>query len=256
MQPPDEAPVNNSARTIVDIQQLRESYGSNEVLKGIDLQVKAGEVIAIIGKSGSGKSTLLRCINGLEVFQAGSLTVDNKPLLHKDAAAMRELRQHVGMIFQNFNLFPHLSVGRNVMLAPQLVQKTATAEGAERARQLLQRVGLAEKFDAFPDQLSGGQQQRVAIARALAMQPSVLLCDEITSALDPELVGEVLRVVESLADEGMTLLMVTHEMNFARKVSDRVIFMHQGRVHEMGPPTQLFGAPQTPELQQFLSSIQ
>ncbi|MDP3805726.1 amino acid ABC transporter ATP-binding protein [Hydrogenophaga sp.] len=244
-----------NARTIVDIRALRKSYGSNEVLKGIDLQVKAGEVIAIIGKSGSGKSTLLRCINGLEVFQAGSLSVDDKPLLHKDAAAMRELRQHVGMIFQNFNLFPHLSVGRNVMLAPSLVKKTATAEGAERARQLLKRVGLAEKFDAFPDQLSGGQQQRVAIARALAMQPSVLLCDEITSALDPELVGEVLRVVESLADEGMTLLMVTHEMSFARKVSDRVIFMHQGRVHEMGPPAKLFGAPETPELQQFLSSI-
>lgn len=250
-----EAPVTTAVRTIVDIQQLRKSYGSNEVLKGIDLQVKAGEVIAIIGKSGSGKSTLLRCINGLEVFQAGSLSVDDKPLLHKDAAAMRELRQHVGMIFQNFNLFPHLSVGRNVMLAPSLVKKTATAEGAEHARQLLKRVGLAEKFDAFPDQLSGGQQQRVAIARALAMQPSVLLCDEITSALDPELVGEVLRVVESLADEGMTLLMVTHEMSFARKVSDRVIFMHQGRVHEMGPPAKLFGSPETPELQQFLSSI-
>jgi polar amino acid transport system ATP-binding protein len=242
-------------RTIVDIQQLRKSYGSNEVLKGIDLQVKAGEVIAIIGKSGSGKSTLLRCINGLEVFQAGSLTVDDKPLLHKDANAMRELRQRVGMIFQNFNLFPHLSVGRNVMLAPSLVKKTATAEGTEVARKLLQRVGLGEKFEAFPDQLSGGQQQRVAIARALAMQPSVLLCDEITSALDPELVGEVLRVVESLADEGMTLLMVTHEMSFARKVSDRVIFMHQGRVHEMGPPDKLFGSPETPELQQFLSSI-
>jgi polar amino acid transport system ATP-binding protein len=250
-----EAPVTTDVRTIVNIQQLRKSYGSNEVLKGIDLQVKAGEVIAIIGKSGSGKSTLLRCINGLEVFQAGSLSVDDKPLLHKDAAAMRELRQRVGMIFQNFNLFPHLSVGRNVMLAPSLVKKTATAEGAEIARQLLKRVGLGEKFDAFPDQLSGGQQQRVAIARALAMQPSVLLCDEITSALDPELVGEVLRVVESLADEGMTLLMVTHEMSFARKVSDRVIFMHQGRVHEMGPPAKLFGSPETPELQQFLSSI-
>jgi polar amino acid transport system ATP-binding protein len=251
-----EAPASPATvRTIVDIKQLRKSYGSNEVLKGIDLQVKAGEVIAIIGKSGSGKSTLLRCINGLEVFQAGSLSVDDKPLLHKDAAAMRELRQRVGMIFQNFNLFPHLSVGRNVMLAPGLVKKTSPTEGAERARQLLHRVGLGEKFDAFPDQLSGGQQQRVAIARALAMQPSVLLCDEITSALDPELVGEVLRVVESLADEGMTLLMVTHEMSFARKVSDRVIFMHQGRVHEMGPPAKLFGSPETPELQQFLSSI-
>ena len=159
------------------------------------------------------------------------------------------------MIFQSFNLFPHLSVGRNVMLAPGLVKKTDATTGEAKARQLLDRVGLGEKFDAFPDQLSGGQQQRVAIARALAMEPSVLLCDEITSALDPELVGEVLRVVESLATEGMTLLMVTHEMAFARKVSNRVIFMHQGRVHEMGSPAQLFGQPQTPELQQFLSSI-
>ena len=245
----------NTHGPIVDIRQLRKSFGNNEVLKGIDLQVKKGEVIAIIGKSGSGKSTLLRCINGLEVFQSGSLSVDGQPLLHDNAAAMRELRQHVGMIFQQFNLFPHLSVGRNVMLAPGLVKKTDKASGEQRARQLLARVGLGEKFDAWPDQLSGGQQQRVAIARALAMDPAVLLCDEITSALDPELVGEVLRVVESLADEGMTLLMVTHEMSFARKVSDRVIFMHQGRVHEMGPPDQLFGSPQTPELQQFLSSI-
>jgi polar amino acid transport system ATP-binding protein len=240
---------------IVDIGALRKAYGANEVLKGIDLKVARGEVIAIIGKSGSGKSTLLRCINGLEVFQSGTLTVDGQPLRHEDAGAMRELRQHVGMIFQNFNLFPHLSVGRNVMLAPSLVKKTAEPVNVERARALLQRVGLADKFDAFPDQLSGGQQQRVAIARALAMQPSVLLCDEITSALDPELVGEVLQVVESLANEGMTLLMVTHEMNFARKVSDRVIFMHQGRVHEIGPPEQLFGSPATPELRQFLASV-
>jgi polar amino acid transport system ATP-binding protein len=168
---------------------------------------------------------------------------------------MRELRQRVGMIFQGFNLFPHLSVGRNVMLAPTLVKKKDAVDAGEQARKLLLRVGLAEKFDAMPDQLSGGQQQRVAIARALAMEPAVLLCDEITSALDPELVGEVLRVVEDLANEGMTLLMVTHEMNFARKVSDRVIFMHQGRVHEMGPPEELFGRPRTPELQLFLSSL-
>ncbi|MGC3986878.1 MAG: amino acid ABC transporter ATP-binding protein [Pseudorhodoferax sp.] len=241
--------------SIVEINGLRKSYGANEVLKGIDLHVKPGEVIAIIGKSGSGKSTLLRCINGLEVFQGGSLTVDGKPLLHDDAGAMRALRQRVGMIFQSFNLFPHLTVGKNVMLAPALVKKKDAAAGAEQARKLLARVGLAEKFDAWPDQLSGGQQQRVAIARALAMEPAVLLCDEITSALDPELVGEVLRVVESLAEEGMTLLMVTHEMNFARKVSDRLIFMHQGRVHEMGPPDELFGNPQTPELKQFLSSL-
>ncbi len=240
---------------IVDIAALRKSFGANEVLKGIDLQVAPGEVIAIIGKSGSGKSTLLRCINGLETFESGALTVDGQPLLHDNPAAMRALRQRVGMIFQSFNLFPHLSVGRNVMLAPTLVKKKGSEQAQAQARQLLARVGLAEKFDAMPDQLSGGQQQRVAIARALAMEPGVLLCDEITSALDPELVGEVLRVVEGLADEGMTLLMVTHEMNFARKVSDRVIFMHQGRVHEMGPPEELFARPRTPELQQFLSSL-
>ena len=244
-----------SAAPIVRITALRKSYGSNEVLKGIDLEVRRGEVLAIIGKSGSGKSTLLRCINGLEAFQEGTLTVHGQPLQADNAGAMRELRKNVGMIFQSFNLFPHLSVGRNVMLAPTLVKKRGSQEAAAQARKLLARVGLEQKFDAMPDQLSGGQQQRVAIARALAMEPAVLLCDEITSALDPELVGEVLRVVESLAVEGMTLLMVTHEMSFARKVSDRVIFMHQGRVHEMGPPAALFGNPRTPELQQFLSSL-
>ena len=241
--------------SIVEINGLRKSYGINEVLKGIDLQVQAGEVIAIIGKSGSGKSTLLRCINGLEEFQSGSLTVDGKPLLHHNAAAMRELRQHVGMVFQSFNLFPHLTVGRNIMLAPGLVKKKDATSNEAMARKLLERVGLAEKFHAYGDQLSGGQQQRVAIARALAMEPAVLLCDEITSALDPELVGEVLRVVETLANEGMTLLMVTHEMSFARKVADRVIFMHQGLVHEIGAPADLFANPQTPELKQFLSSL-
>lgn len=240
---------------IIDIKGLRKSFGSNEVLKGIDLSVAPGEVIAIIGKSGSGKSTLLRCINALENFQAGSLEVQGQRVDASQSQSLRSLRQRVGMIFQSFNLFPHLSVGRNIMLAPTLVKALDTAQAQAKARQLLQRVGLAEKFDAVPDQLSGGQQQRVAIARALAMEPAVLLCDEITSALDPELVGEVLKVVEGLASEGMTLLMVTHEMRFARKVSDRVIFMHQGRVHEMGPPAALFGAPQTPELQQFLSSL-
>ena len=244
-----------SAAPIVKVSGLRKRFGANEVLKGIDLDVKAGEVIAIIGKSGSGKSTLLRCINGLETFEDGSLSVDNQPLLHGNAAAMRALRQRVGMIFQSFNLFPHLSVGRNVMLAPTLVKKANSAQAVETAKKLLARVGLAEKFDARPDQLSGGQQQRVAIARALAMEPAVLLCDEITSALDPELVGEVLRVVESLAEEGMTLLMVTHEMSFARKVSDRLVFMHAGRIHEMGPPAELFGNPQTAELKQFLSAL-
>ena len=235
---------------------LRKSFGSNEVLKGIELPVAPGEVIAIIGKSGSGKSTLLRCVNGLETFQHGTLEVDGQALAQDNAAAMRALRQRVGMIFQSFNLFPHLTVGKNIMLAPGLVRKLPADVLLERTRRLLERVGLAEKFDAYPDQLSGGQQQRVAIARALAMEPMMLLCDEITSALDPELVGEVLAVVEALAKEGMTLLMVTHEMNFARKVSDRVIFMHQGRVHEQGPPERLFADPQTAELRQFLSSLQ
>jgi polar amino acid transport system ATP-binding protein len=242
-------------KPLLAIAGLRKSFGENEVLKGIDLQVQTGEVIAIIGKSGSGKSTLLRCINGLENFQSGTLIVDHQALLHNDAHAMRELRQKVGMIFQSFNLFPHLRVGENIMLAPSLVKQTDKSSAKLDAIQLLERVGLGEKFDAWPDQLSGGQQQRVAIARALAMSPQILLCDEITSALDPELVGEVLRVVESLADEGMTLLMVTHEMNFARKVADRVIFMHQGRVHESGTPEAVFGNPQTAELIQFLSAL-
>jgi len=240
---------------IVEIKGLRKRFGANEVLKGIDLVVEPGEVIAIIGKSGSGKSTLLRCINGLETFDEGALSVDGQALVHDDAARLRALRQHVGMIFQSFNLFPHLSVGRNVMLAPTLVKKRHTPQAVEQAKKLLDRVGLAEKFDARPEQLSGGQQQRVAIARALAMEPAVLLCDEITSALDPELVGEVLRVVESLAVDGMTLMMVTHEMSFARKVSDRLVFMHAGRIHEMGAPDALFASPRTPELKQFLSAL-
>ena len=246
---------NSFAPAAVAISGLRKSYGINEVLKGLDLNVQPGEVIAIIGKSGSGKSTLLRCINGLETFQHGRLTVQGQALDYSDPSAMRVLRQQVGMIFQSFNLFPHLTVGKNIQLAPGLVKQLSVTETETKARQLLARVGLAEKYDAFPDQLSGGQQQRVAIARALAMSPGILLCDEITSALDPELVGEVLAVVESLAKEGMTLLMVTHEMNFARKVSNRVIFMHQGLVHEQGTPDVLFTNPKTPELQQFLSSL-
>ena len=242
----------SSTLPLVDIAGLRKSFGNNEVLKGVDLQVNRGEVVAIIGKSGSGKSTLLRCINGLENFQEGQLTVHGQALRASDPQAMRELRKNVGMIFQNFNLFPHLSVGRNVMLAPSLVMNQPKAVARASAERLLQRVGLAEKFDAMPEQLSGGQQQRVAIARALAMDPEILLCDEVTSALDPELVGEVLSVVEGLAEQGMTLMMVTHEMSFARKVSDKVVFMHQGKVHEVGAPEQLFGHPQTPELRQFL----
>ncbi|EKG35783.1 amino acid ABC transporter ATP-binding protein [Pseudomonas syringae] len=238
---------------LVDICGLCKSFGDNQVLRGIDLQIARKEVVCIIGKSGSGKSTLLRCLNGLEPFQEGTVRVDGQPIRQDDRQAMRELRQNVGMIFQNFNLFPHLSAGQNVMLAPSLVKRIAREDARQQARKLLARVGLAERFDYFPDHLSGGQQQRVAIARALAMNPQVLLCDEITSALDPELVGEVLQVVEDLANEGMTLIMVTHEMAFARRVSDRVIFMHQGNVHEVGDPETLFTAPKTAELQRFLS---
>ena len=240
---------------VVEIKGLRKRFGTNEVLRGIDLAVESGEVVCIIGKSGSGKSTLLRCINGLERFEEGALTVDARPLVHDDPAAMRALRQRVGMIFQSFNLFPHLSVARNIMLAPSLVKGKSAADAEALAKKLLGRVGLAEKFASMPDQLSGGQQQRVAIARALAMEPAVLLCDEITSALDPELVGEVLRVVESLAADGMTLMMVTHEMSFARRVSNRILFMHEGRIHEAGSPERIFRDPKTPELVQFLAAL-
>lgn len=236
---------------LIAIEDIKKSYGDNQVLKGIRLTVEAGEVIAIIGKSGSGKSTLLRCINGLETIDEGSISVADA-YLGTSELELRNLRLRVGMIFQQFNLFPHLSVGRNVMIAPMVVKGTKEAEARELAKTNLARVGLGEKFDSLPEQLSGGQQQRVAIARALSMQPQALLCDEITSALDPELVNEVLAVVRSLADEGMTLLMVTHEMRFAREVCDRVVFMHQGKVHEIGPPEEIFANPQTPELQQFL----
>jgi len=215
------------------------------------LRVDPGEVIAIIGKSGSGKSTLLRCINGLEQIDGGAIMVADAQL-GDDELRLRALRLKVGMIFQQFNLFPHLTVGRNVMLSPMVAKRVPEREAEDMARAMLTRVGLAHKFDAWPDELSGGQQQRVAIARALAMQPLALLCDEITSALDPELVNEVLAVVRELAADGMTLLMVTHEMRFAREVCDRVVFMHQGRVHEIGPPEELFTASATPELRQFL----
>ncbi|CAB3647404.1 Glutamine transport ATP-binding protein GlnQ [Achromobacter mucicolens] len=236
---------------LIALEDVRKRFGDNEVLKGVTLRVDPGEVIAIIGKSGSGKSTLLRCINGLEQIDGGAIMVADAQL-GDDELRLRALRLKVGMIFQQFNLFPHLTVGRNVMLSPMVAKRVPEREAEDMARAMLTRVGLAHKFDAWPDELSGGQQQRVAIARALAMQPLALLCDEITSALDPELVNEVLSVVRELAADGMTLLMVTHEMRFAREVCDRVVFMHQGRVHEIGPPEQLFTAPATPELRQFL----
>ena len=246
---------NANPTAAVAVAGLRKSYGSNEVLKGIDLQVQPGEVIAIIGKSGSGKSTLLRCINGLETFQHGSLTVQGQALVYSDPAAMRTLRQQVGMIFQSFNLFPHLTVGKNIQLAPGLVKQLPAAETEAAARRLLARVGLAEKFDAFPDQLSGGQQQRVAIARALCLTPKIMLFDEPTSALDPEMIKEVLDVMIELTSQGMTMLCVTHEMGFAKAVADRVIFMDQGQVVEQAPPQQFFDAPQTDRAQDFLSKI-
>ncbi len=240
--------------SLLSITGLHKYYGSNHVLKGVDLKVEEGEVVAIIGRSGSGKSTLLRTLNGLESINDGVIEVDGQ-YLDAQRSDLRALRQKVGMVFQQFNLFPHLSVGENVMLAPQVVKKTDRAESRRLAEKMLERVGLADKFNAFPEQLSGGQQQRVAIARALAMSPRVLLCDEITSALDPELVNEVLSVVRELAKEGMTLIMVTHEMRFAREVGDKLVFMHQGRVHEVGAPKELFQAPGTPELANFIGSI-
>lgn len=240
--------------SLITITDVKKRFGDNEVLKGISLDIGRGEVVAIIGKSGSGKSTLLRCINGLEQINDGAITVGGEQLLPGEAA-LKALRLKIGMIFQSFNLFPHLTAGRNVVLSQTVVKKTPKAEAEEVARQMLDRVGLLHKYDAYPDELSGGQQQRVAIARALAMQPLGLLCDEITSALDPELVNEVLAVVKELAAEGMTLVMVTHEMRFARDVCDRVVFMHQGLVHEMGPPNDVFSAPKTPELKQFLGML-
>lgn len=240
--------------SLVNLHQVHKYYGDNHVLKGIDLDIKAGEVVSIIGKSGSGKSTLLRCINGLEQYQEGGITVDGKEVTTEDIQ-VRRLALSVGMIFQNFNLFPHMTVGENVMLAPTIVLKKSKAEAEATARAMLEKVGLAEKFDSFPEKLSGGQQQRVAIARALAMSPKVLLCDEITSALDPELVGEVLKVLEQLAIEGITLVLVTHEMNFARDVGSRVVFMHQGKVWEQGDPKTVLSNPQTDELKQFMGAV-
>jgi polar amino acid transport system ATP-binding protein len=238
---------------VVQVEAVRKSFGAVEVLKGIDLTVERGEVIAIIGRSGSGKSTLLRCINGLEVIQAGRIEVSGHRL-DASGKGLRELRKDVGIVFQSYNLFPHLRVGENILLAPRVVLGVGRAEARQRAEEALAEVGLGERFEAWPDNLSGGQQQRVAIARSLAMKPKVMLFDEVTSALDPELTGEVLATMERLAEHGMTMLLVTHEMAFARRVATQTVFMHQGKVWEVGPSEQLFGAPQTPELRQFLGS--
>ncbi|MFP1730730.1 amino acid ABC transporter ATP-binding protein [Lonsdalea quercina] len=239
---------------LITLNQVHKFYGQNHVLKGVDLDVEMGEVISIIGRSGSGKSTLLRCINGLEGYQEGSIKLGGITITDRESQA-REISRSVGMIFQNFNLFPHMTALENVMLAPRLVLGKSATECRRLGEQMLDKVGLGERRDYYPANLSGGQQQRVAIARALAMNPKVLLCDEITSALDPELVGEVLKVLEQLAAEGMTLILVTHEMNFAREVGDRVVFMHQGTVWEQGEGSRLFAQPQTPELKQFIASV-
>ena len=237
----------------VVIRDVRKSSGTVEVLKGISMEVGRGEVTALIGRSGSGKSTLLRCVNGLEQISAGSIDIAGHRV-GRDKAALRALRRDVGIVFQSYNLFPHLSVGENIMLAPRIVKSVAKAETLETAKDVLALVGLSEKFDAYPDELSGGQQQRVAIARSLAMRPKVMLFDEVTSALDPELTGEVLAVMERLAKDGMKMLLVTHEMSFARRVANTTVFMHQGRIHEAGSSRELFENPKTPELAQFVKA--
>ncbi|MCW4464060.1 amino acid ABC transporter ATP-binding protein [Glutamicibacter sp. MNS18] len=236
------------------VKGLRKSFGSNEVLQGIDMEVAEGEVVCVIGPSGSGKSTLLRCLNKLEDITGGTVVVDGFDVTDPKVD-INEVRRHVGMVFQHFNLFPHMSVAENIMLAPVELKKLSKAQARTRALELLDRVGLKEKADARPASLSGGQKQRVAIARSLAMSPGIMLFDEATSALDPEMVGEVLQVIKELADEGMTMVLVTHEMGFAREVADRVVFMADGVVCESGPPADLFGNPQQPRTQDFLSKV-
>jgi len=242
---------------ILSIRELRKSYGQLEVLKGIDLDVQQGEVIAIIGPSGSGKSTFIRCLNMLEIPTSGSFRFHDRhvsPDFKDKAAALGAgtLRRKVGMCFQHFNLFPHLTVLENVTKGPLVVLRQTRAEAEETARDLLGQVGLAEKADAYPSQLSGGQKQRVAIARALAMHPEVMLFDEVTSALDPELVGEVLQVLRRMAEGGMTMVLVTHEMAFAEEVADRVIFIDQGVIAEEGKPADVMQNPKSERLKQFL----
>jgi polar amino acid transport system ATP-binding protein len=239
---------------MIDIQNVRKSFGDLEVLKGIDLTVERGEVVTVIGGSGSGKSTLLTCINGLEPINGGKITIDGTEV-HARSTDLNKLRTKVGIVFQQFNAFPHLTVMENVTLAPRKVLGMARAEAEAIAEKQLRHVGLADKLSTYPSRLSGGQQQRMAIARALAMSPGYMLFDEVTSALDPQLVGEVLETLKMLAEEGMTMILVTHEMSFARDVSDRVAFFHKGVMAEIGAPDQLFGAPRHPETQAFLSKV-
>ena len=240
--------------SLVEIANVTKRFGETVVLNDVSLNIESGETISIIGRSGSGKSTLLRCINGLEPIQGGSIVVDGVRV-NDPGTDLRKLRQHVGIVFQSYNLFPHLSVARNIMLAPTVVKGIPTEQAREIARSVLQRVGLEEKLDAYPHQLSGGQQQRVAIARSLAMQPKLMLFDEITAALDPELTGEVLKVIEEMTGTGMTMALVTHEMGFARRVGSRAIFMHRGKIWENGAASDILANPKTPELSTFLSAV-
>jgi ABC-type histidine transport system ATPase subunit len=248
---------------VVEIRDLHKSFGSLEVLKGISFSALEGEVVALIGSSGSGKSTLLRCINMLEIPDAGSVSIDSEEIKLRgsapnrhigDEGQLRRIRSELGMVFQSFNLWAHLTILENVMEAPLVVQKRGRAEVETEALAMLAKVGIRDKAASYPAQLSGGQQQRAAIARALCINPRVMLFDEPTSALDPELEVEVLRVIKVLADEGRTMILVTHDMEFARSVSDRVIFLHQGRIEEEGTPEQVFGATQSPRLKQFLNA--
>ncbi|BCR05662.1 glutamine ABC transporter ATP-binding protein [Desulfuromonas versatilis] len=239
---------------MIKIENLHKRFGDLEVLKGVDLEVRAGEVVCIIGPSGSGKSTVLRCINRLEEITSGRIVVDGYDL-YDPQTDINLVRTEAGMVFQQFNLFPHMTVLRNVTLGPIKVRGMTRAEADKLGKELLAKVGLAEKAQNYPDQLSGGQKQRVAIARSLALKPKVILFDEPTSALDPELVGEVLDVMKQLAKEGMTMVVVTHEMGFARDVADRVIFIDQGRIQEQNPPQAFFGNPQNPRLKDFLSRV-
>ena len=239
---------------LIEFQGFNKFFGEAQVLKGIDLSVQRGEVVVILGPSGCGKSTLLRCLNGLEIAHSGSLRFAGKELLDK-TTDWRQVRQDIGMVFQSYHLFPHMSVLDNILLGPLKVQKRDPREAREQAEKLLERVGLADKRDAFPRQLSGGQQQRIAIVRSLCLNPQVMLFDEVTAALDPEMVKEVLEVIQDLARDGMTLLIVTHEMAFARAVADRVVFMEAGRILEHNTPEAFFTNPQTARAQQFLEKF-
>lgn len=243
-----------TATAKVIVNDLKKSFGKNEVLKGIDLTIGQGEVVCIIGPSGSGKSTFLRCLNRLEDINGGEVLVDGTNIADK-SIDINKARQNIGMVFQHFNLFPHLSVLENITLAPTELGKTQKDASKEQALSLLEQVGLADKADAFPNSLSGGQKQRVAIARALAMNPDIMLFDEPTSALDPEMVGDVLNVMKDLAKEGMTMVVVTHEMGFAREVADRVIFMDGGYVVEEGKPEAIFSNPQHNRTKEFLDKV-